>query len=67
MADDLSTKASTSALVPDGVLKRWLRQPIAHTAKQRGRDQYLEAGGPDGLGPMEPAKGHRCHGRLHAS
>jgi hypothetical protein len=33
MADDLSTKASTSALVPDGVLKRWLRQPIARTAK----------------------------------
>jgi ribonuclease HI len=24
MADDLSTKASTSALVPDGVLERWL-------------------------------------------
>jgi hypothetical protein len=24
MADDLSTKASTSTLIPDGVLERWL-------------------------------------------
>jgi hypothetical protein len=32
MADDLSTKASTSAPVPDGVLERWLRQPIAWVA-----------------------------------
>jgi ribonuclease HI len=27
LADDLSTKASTSAPVPNGVLERWLRQP----------------------------------------
>jgi hypothetical protein len=27
MADDLSTKASTSALVPNGVLETWLGQP----------------------------------------
>jgi ribonuclease HI len=32
MADDLSTKASTSALVLDGVLERQLRQPIAWAA-----------------------------------
>jgi hypothetical protein len=32
MADDLSTKASTSALVLDGVLERWLRQPTAWAA-----------------------------------
>jgi hypothetical protein len=32
MADDLSTKASTSALVPDGVLERWLRYAIAWVA-----------------------------------
>jgi hypothetical protein len=32
MADDLSTKASTSALVPDGVLERRLRQPTAWVA-----------------------------------
>jgi hypothetical protein len=32
MADDLSTKASTSAPVPDGVLKRWLQQPTAWAA-----------------------------------
>jgi hypothetical protein len=32
MTDDMSTKASTSALVPDGVLERWLRQPIAWAA-----------------------------------
>jgi hypothetical protein len=25
MADDLSTKASTSAPIPDGVLERWLQ------------------------------------------
>jgi ribonuclease HI len=29
VADDLSTKASTSAPIPDGVLERRLRQPIA--------------------------------------
>jgi ribonuclease HI len=29
MADDLSTKASTSAPITDGVLERWLRQPTA--------------------------------------
>jgi hypothetical protein len=32
VADDLSAKASTSALVPDGVLERRLWQPIAWTA-----------------------------------
>jgi hypothetical protein len=32
MADDFSTKASTSAPVPDGVLKRWLQQPTAWAA-----------------------------------
>jgi hypothetical protein len=32
MADDLSTKASTSALVLNGVLERQLRQPIAWAA-----------------------------------
>jgi ribonuclease HI len=32
VADDLSTKASTSAPVPDGVLERRLRQPTAWTA-----------------------------------
>jgi hypothetical protein len=32
MADDLSTKASTSAPVLDGVLERWLRQPTAWLA-----------------------------------
>jgi ribonuclease HI len=32
MADELSTKASTSAPVPDGVLERRLRQPIARAA-----------------------------------
>jgi hypothetical protein len=32
VADDLSAKASTSALVPDGVLERRLRQPIAWAA-----------------------------------
>jgi hypothetical protein len=34
MADDLSTKASTSALVPEGVLERWLWQPIAWVANR---------------------------------
>jgi hypothetical protein len=29
VADDLSTKASTSAPIPDGVLERRLQQPIA--------------------------------------
>jgi hypothetical protein len=32
MADDLSTKASISAPVPDGVLERWVRQPTARAA-----------------------------------
>jgi hypothetical protein len=32
VADDLSTKASTSAPVPDGVLERRLRQPTAWAA-----------------------------------
>jgi ribonuclease HI len=32
VADNLSTKVYTSAPVPDGVLKRWLRQPIARVA-----------------------------------
>jgi ribonuclease HI len=32
VVDDLSTKASTSAPVPDGVLERWLWQPIAQAA-----------------------------------
>jgi hypothetical protein len=32
VVDDLSTKASTSAPVPDGVFKRWLWQPIAWAA-----------------------------------
>jgi hypothetical protein len=32
VADDLSAKASTSAPVPDGVLERRLRQPIAWAA-----------------------------------
>jgi ribonuclease HI len=32
VVDDLSTKASTSAPVPDGVLKRRLRQPTAWAA-----------------------------------
>jgi hypothetical protein len=32
VVDDLSTKASTSAPVPDGVLERWLRQPTARAA-----------------------------------
>jgi hypothetical protein len=32
MADDLSTKASTSAPVPDAVLERRLRQPTAWAA-----------------------------------
>jgi hypothetical protein len=32
MADDLSTKASTSAPVPDGVLERWLCQPTTRPA-----------------------------------
>jgi hypothetical protein len=32
MVDDLSTKASTSTLVPDGVLERRLRQPTARAA-----------------------------------
>jgi hypothetical protein len=35
MADDLSTMTSTSALVPDGVLERWLRQPTAWAANPR--------------------------------
>jgi ribonuclease HI len=32
VADDLSTNASTSAPVPDGVLERWLQQPTAQAA-----------------------------------
>jgi hypothetical protein len=32
MVDDLSTKASTSTPVPDGVLERRLRQPTARAA-----------------------------------
>jgi hypothetical protein len=32
VADDLSSKASTLAPVPDGVLERWLHQPTARTA-----------------------------------
>jgi hypothetical protein len=32
VADDLSTKVSTSAPVPDGVLERWLWQPTARAA-----------------------------------
>jgi hypothetical protein len=32
VADDLSTKASTSAPVPDGVLERCLRQPTTQAA-----------------------------------
>jgi hypothetical protein len=69
VADDLSTKASTSAPVPDGVLERWLRHPTAWAANpsEGGQDQHLEAGGPSGPGTMEPAKSPRRHGRLRAS
>jgi hypothetical protein len=67
--DDLSTKASTSALVPDGVLERRLWQPTAWEANpsEGGQDQHLEVGGPDGPGTMEPTKGCRRHVRLRAS
>jgi hypothetical protein len=33
VADDLSTKASTWALVPDGIFERQLQQPIARPAE----------------------------------
>jgi hypothetical protein len=33
VADDLSTKASTWASIPNGVFERWLQQPIARPAK----------------------------------
>jgi ribonuclease HI len=33
LADDLSTKASTWAPVPDDVFERWLQQPTAQPAK----------------------------------
>jgi hypothetical protein len=32
VTDDLSTKGSTPAPVPDGVLERWLQQPTARAA-----------------------------------
>jgi hypothetical protein len=39
VADDLSTKASTSAPVPDGVFERWLRQPTARATDPGGGDE----------------------------
>jgi hypothetical protein len=39
VADDLSTNASTSTLVPDGVLERCLRQPTAQVADPSERGE----------------------------
>jgi ribonuclease HI len=69
ITDDLSTKASTSAPVSDGVLERHLRQPISQAGNpgEGGQDQHLEASGLSGPATMEPAKGRRRHERLRAS
>jgi hypothetical protein len=58
MADDMSTKASTSALVPDGVLERWLRQPIAWAANpsKGGETSTSKLAVPAVLVPWSPPK-----------
>jgi ribonuclease HI len=67
VTNDLSTKASTWALVPDGVFEKGLPQPTARpTEPVRVRDQHLEAGGPGVPVLMEPAKDLRRHRGLRA-
>jgi hypothetical protein len=58
MANNLSTKASTSAPVPDGVLERWLRQPIAGTANpsEGGETSTMKLAVPAVLLPWNPPR-----------
>jgi hypothetical protein len=59
MADDLSTKASTSAPVPDGVLERWLWQPTAWAANpsEGGETSTTKLVVPVVLVPWSPPRG----------
>jgi hypothetical protein len=58
MAYDLSTKASTSALIPDGVLERQLRQPTAWAANpsKGGETSTLKLAVPTVLVPWSPPR-----------
>jgi hypothetical protein len=58
VADDLSTKASTSAHVPDGVLESRLQQPAAWTANpsERGETSTSKLVGPTALIPWSPPR-----------
>jgi hypothetical protein len=58
MADDLSTKACTSAPIPDGVLERWLWQPTAWAANpnEGGETSNLKPAVPTVLVPWSPPR-----------
>jgi ribonuclease HI len=58
VADDLSAKASTTAPVPDGVLERRLRQPIAWVANpsKGGDTSTLKLAVPMVLVPWSPPR-----------
>jgi hypothetical protein len=58
MVDDLSTKASTSTPVPDGVLERRLRQPTARAANpsEGGKSSTSKLAVPTVLATWSPAR-----------
>jgi hypothetical protein len=58
VADDLSAKASTSALVPNGVLERWLHQPTARIAdpSEGGESSTSKLAVPTVLVPWSPPR-----------